>query len=147
MNKIVAFACASGIGWVSIGALIGTTQNFDYANASEERQQKHLDKIAKGFETGFNLTSRGKAEIEHLRADARLDMIAVTVRYKDAKIERASAFYLEKFTAVTARNSCDLANKLRLLSTDATMRIRMKRPSGAPFGVIDLNERACARFG
>lgn len=148
MNKAAPAIIAPIIGGLMFAAM-GTTQGvlFDYRAAPEERQQKYLDGIAKGFEKGFNATAGGAAIIERIGADAQSDMISVEVRFTKTEVENATADQIEDFRQFTYQQDCSYFADNALFEKGITLKMRMKRPSGAVLTNFTVTEDGCRPFG
>lgn len=147
MNKAAPAIIAPIIGGLMFAAM-GTTQGigFDYKSASEERQQKYLDGIASGFERGFNATAGGAAIIERIDASADRDTISVEVRFTKKEVEKATADQIEDFRQFTYNRNCGYFAENALFEKGITLKMRMKRPSGAVLTNFTVNEDSCELY-
>ena len=145
MNKAAPAIIGPIIGGLMIAAM-GTTQGvgFDYKSAPEERQQKFLDGVAKGFETRFGATAGRNAVIERISASARWDAISVEVRLTKESAETATADQIENFRAFLYKQNCGYFAEKSLFEQDISLKMRVKRPSGAALTAFTVNEENCA---
>lgn len=150
--SIAAAILASILSAAALAALksgdlnLGFNFNFDYANASEERQQKFLDGVAKGFQSGFRRSAKGLAEIERIKADAVYDTISVDIRFRDKNTERANGYQVEAFRKSVFTENCALFDSKKLLDAGVKMKIRMKRPSGGVLTNLAFDSAACKPY-
>ena len=147
MNKAAPAIIAPIIGGLMFAAM-GTTQGvgFNYETASEERQQKYLDGVAKGFEKGFSATVGRAAVIERISANAEWDTISVDVRFTKKDVEKATADQIEDFRKFIYRRNCSYFAERALFNQGITLKMRMKRPSGAVLTNFTVNEEGCAPY-
>lgn len=145
MNKLANTAVAV-LSLTALAACGGPSASFDYQTASEERQQKYLDGIANGFKTGFRFTAGNRAELSRLEADASIDMVSITIQYKDDRMEKASGEQIGQMKQLLLKYSCKNAQKSKMLEQGVTMRIRMKRPSGSQMTGFDIDEEGCQGY-
>jgi len=147
MNKAAPAIIAPIIGGLMFAAM-GATQGvgFDYKSAPEERQQKYLEGIAKGFEKGFNATAGGAAVIERISANADHDMISVEVRFTKKEVEKATADQIEDFRQFTYKRNCGYFADNALFDKGVTLKMRMKRPSGGVLTNFTINEEGCEPY-
>lgn len=149
-GAIAAAILASVLSAAAMAALksgnIGFNFNFDYANASEERQQKFLDSVVKGFEAGFERSAKGAAEIEWIKADAAYDTLSVDLRFRLKDVERANGYQVEAFRKEMLTENCKLLDSKELLDAGVKMKLRMKRPSGGVLTNMTFDSAACAPY-
>jgi hypothetical protein len=147
MSKpVIVFCAAAGLLTVVAVAALGPALNFDYADASEERQQKFLDGVAKGFEAGFKRSARGSAEIERIKSDAVYDTISVDIRFKDPNAEHANGYQVEAFRKSVYTENCRLFASRKLLEAGVKMKLRIKRPSGGILTNLAFDSAACKPY-
>lgn len=132
--------------FASLGAITSSGGKFDYATADEERQQKHLESIAKGFRAGFKLTAGNNAEISNTFVDSSLDMISFTIQLKNSNINNVPHDYIEKQRLLMQKKSCKQAHRQKLLDNGITMRMRFYRPGGGKLMTVEVNEESCAEY-
>lgn len=147
VNRAAAFIIAPLVGILMVAAT-ATTQGvgFDYAAASESRQQKYLDGVVKGFGRGFAATAGGAAFIERISADAGRDLISVDVRFRKKEVEHATADQIEDFRAYIYKGNCGYLAENAFLEQGVTLKMRIKRPSGAILTSFAVNKEACAPY-
>ena len=147
MNKAAPAVIAPIVGALMFAAM-GTTEDarFDYAAASEIRQQKYLDRIAKGFERGFTSTAGGGAVIERIGASAEWDAISVDVRLTKKEVETATADQIEDFRSFAYKRNCAYFPEKALFDQGVTLKMRIKRPSGAALTTFTVNGDGCEPY-
>lgn len=147
MNRAAPFIIAPLIGLLMLAATAMTQDvGFDYATASERRQQKYLDGVVKGFERGFIATAGGAAFIERIGADAGRDMISVDVRFRKKEVETATADQIGDFRAYIYKENCRYFAENAFLEQGVTLKMRIRRPSGAILTSFAVNAEACAPY-
>lgn len=147
MNKAAPAIIAPIIGGLMFAAM-GTTQGvgFDYKSAPEERQQKYLENVVKGFERGFEATAGDIAVIERISANAQWDSISVDVRFTQKTVESATADQIENFRNFNYKQTCGYFAEKSLFDQGVTLKMRVKRPSGAALTNFTVNEESCAPY-
>lgn len=148
MGKAFIIAAAVVMGFIALATVgsISGGAGFDYATADYERKQKFLDGIADGFTTGFKLTAGKRAEVTQVFADASLDLVSVSVQYKDPEVENVSSNMVEKQRQFILKKTCRLAERQKLLENGITFRMRMYKPSGTQMGTIQVDNDACQPY-
>jgi hypothetical protein len=146
VNRAAPFIIAPLIG-VLMFAAMATTQGvrFDYRAAPESRQHKYPDGAVTGFERGFAAPAGGAAFIERIGADAGRDMILVDVRFRKKEVETATADQIEDFRAYIYKENCRYLAENAFLEQGVTLKMRIRRPSGAILTSFSVNEEACVR--
>jgi hypothetical protein len=147
MSKIgpVIVASISGVIGFAAMATLGPSR-FDYADAPEERQQKTLDNIAKGFEGGFNATSGGHAVIKRISANAQTDTISVDIQFKKQEVKYAGASAINEFRDFVYKHNCSFLNRKSVLQEGVTLKIRMTKPSGSALTNFTISEANCQPY-
>lgn len=145
MNKAAPAIIAPIVGALIIAAM-GTTRSFDYAAASEDLQQRYLVKIARGFERNFSAAVGDNAIVERISADARRDAISVEARFAKTEIETATADQVEDFRSFAHRRSCAWFAERALFDQGVTLKMRIKRPSGAVLTAFTVDREGCEPY-
>lgn len=143
MSKAAPAVIAPIVGALMFAAM-GTTEDasFDYAAASEIRQQKYLERIAGDFEQGF-AAAAGGAVIERISASAEWDAISVDVRLTKMEVETATAEQIENFRDFAYKRNCAYFAEKALFDQGVTLKMRIKRPSGAALTTFAVNGESC----
>ncbi len=147
MNKAAPAIIAPIVGGLMFAAM-GTTQDarFDYKAASQERQQKYLEGVVKGFEKSFSATAGGAAIIERASANAQWDTISIDVRFTKKEVETATAEQIEDFRRFIYQQNCSYFAEKSLFDQGVTLRMRMKRPSGAVLTNFTVSDEGCEPY-
>lgn len=145
MNKAAPAIIAPIVGALIIAAM-GTTRSFDYAAASEDRQRKYLEKIARSFERNFSAAVGDNAIVERISADAHRDAISVEARFAKKEIETATAGQVEDFRSFAYGRSCAWFAERALLDQGVTLKMRIKRPSGAALTAFTVDRESCEPY-
>ena len=139
--------CIAGIvGFASMASIGSVESTTDYGALSIEEKQKRFEKIARGFEAGFKLTSGSRAEIMQKYVDAETDLISFSVQLLDPKINDVPYEYVEKQRLTVLEKVCKLTNKRKLLETDFTMRVRFFKPGGGKLMTVQVDAENCASY-
>ncbi len=149
MGKVIGAIVAGVVSFIvmfNVASVSSGGGKFDYATATEERQQKYLEGVANGFSAGFKLTAGKRAELSRVEADASIDMISITIQYKDEKIENVTGQQIGQLKKMMQKTACKMADKKKMLESGVTMRMRLKRPSGSQMTGFDINAADCAPF-
>lgn len=147
MNKAAPLIIAPIVGGVILLSMAALTRaEFDYATATEERQQKYLDNIARGFSAGFNATSGGSATIKRISANASADVISVDIQFTKKEVETATASAVENFRQFVYKNECAWLEKNDVLEKGVSIKIRMTKPSGSVLTNFNINDEACSAY-
>ena len=145
MNKAAPLIIAPIVGGVILLSMAALTRaEFDYASATEERQQKYLDNIAKGFAAGFNATSGGAATIKRISANASADAISVDIQFTKKEVEYATARAVDDFRQFVYKHECAWLEQNAVLEKGVAVKIRMTKPSGSILTNFNINEDTCA---
>ena len=151
MGKTVTIAIAAFIGIVmmasvaSVGGSNGSGK-FDYLTADEERQQKYLENVARGFRGGFTIGAGNSAEITQTFTDASIDMISFSILLKGERINDTPFDHIEKQRLLMLKKTCQQAANKKLLEYGITMRMRFFRPGGDKLMAIQVDEGSCAKY-
>lgn len=143
MTKILLLGSAAGLILTACGA---PTRNFDYQSATEESQQKFLEGVANGFKTGFRITSGNRAELTRVDADASIDMVSITIQYKEDVAEKATGQQIGMMKNQMLSFGCKHAKKNDMLDKGVTIRFRLKRPSGSQMSGFDVDTEGCQAY-
>jgi len=147
MGKFIAIVAAFISFLVFAGiASVNTGANFDYANAEAEQRQRFLDGIADGFKTGFKLTAGKSAEVTQVFADESVDLVSISIQYRDERINDVPVDFIEKQRLLMTKKGCQLAQKQKILDMGVTMRVRFYKPSGLQMGTVQVDEDACDQY-
>lgn len=146
MNKAAPAVIAPIVGALMFAAM-GTTEDarFDYAAASEVRQQKYLERIVGDFERGFAATAGGVV-IERISASAEWDAISVDVRLTKKEVETATAEQIEDFRDFAYERNCAYFAEKAVFDQGVTLKMRIKRPSGAALTTFTVNGESCEPY-
>lgn len=140
---LVATACGA-IGFAATAVLAPTS--FNYADASEERQQQLLDGIAKGFESGFKATAGDNAVIKRITASAATDVISVDVQFTKKEVENAPPKAIEAFRDQVYTQQCRYLDHKQILDSGVSLKMRTMRPSGSTLTTFNISKAGCAPF-
>jgi hypothetical protein len=129
------------IALIAAGAIAAcSAATADYQSMSPEKQQAHLDSVAKGIKAGFPATAGGVAQITYLTADADADIIALDMKITDSRAENASYAQAEKMKQTMQEQSCVNSAVRDLFKIGVTLKLRILRPSGANLATVSLSE-------
>lgn len=146
MNRLVigaaAIACLSAT--AGVAALAPT--HFDYASASEESQQRFLERFGWGFRKIIGDGAGETAEVERVDADARWNSVDVDIRFTEPQVETFSSSEVEAVAQAIYVEYCKTDDEKRLLEQGVRMNLRMKRPSGGALSNVVLDDETCATF-
>ena len=129
----------------NVGSVSGGGK-FDYATADEERKQKYLENVARGFRGGFKLGAGDSAEITQTFTDASIDMISFSIQLKDERINDVPYDYIEEQRLLMLKKTCQQAANKKLIEKGITMRMRFFKPGGAKLMAIQVDGAACAKY-
>ena len=148
MAKATPFIIAPIIGgMVFAGAATLTSGgSLDYSSSTEERQQKYLEDIARGFEAGFKATAGRNAEIKRISANPDADAISVDIQFLRKDVERATPKAIESFRKEIYTKQCGFLAKRGVLEQGISIRMRMTKPSGAPLTNFNVSASTCERY-
>jgi len=147
MAKVIPIIVASFSAFFGFAAMavLGPSR-FDYADATEERQQRTLDNIAKGFESGFDATSGGQAVIKRIRTNAETDTISIDIQFTKKEVEYAGTAAITEFREFVYKHNCGFLSRKSVLQEGVTLNIRMTRPSGAALTNFSISESNCKPY-
>ncbi|WP_375201525.1 hypothetical protein [Hyphococcus sp.] len=137
----------------AIGGFVATAavnpfkgEPFDYATASIEDKQKYLERKAKNFSRGFNLTKGGSSDISDTYVDAERDLVSISVQMKGANNGYIPTSELEKARNLILKTACTLTERDLLTETNFKMRIRFFKPGGASLMTVEADGDSCGPY-
>lgn len=148
MGKVVG-AILAGIALLIFFASIATVNgdaNLNYASMDEAQQQEYLDKIVKGFAFAKWLNIGGPLKLSQTFADASLDVVSISYKITDPRIERVNASQIQKVRLQLTKSVCTLRPMQMVIEQGVTLRIRVVRPSGAPIMTAQLDKGSCRKY-
>ncbi len=146
MERIVIAACAATGSVIALATVGPNRAPFDYATASIEEKQKYLERKAKNFSRGYNLTKGGSSDISDTYVDAERDLVSITVQMKGANNGYIPASELEKARSLILKTACSLTERDMLTETNFKMRIRFFKPGGASLMTVEADGETCAPY-
>lgn len=145
--KVIVGAVAASAGFLTVAVVSPFKgEPFDYATASIEDKQKYLERKAKNFSRGFNLTKGGSSDISDTYVDAERDLVSISVQMKGASNGYIPANELEKARNLILKTACTLTERDLLTETNFKMRIRFFKPGGSSLMTVEADGDSCGPY-
>jgi hypothetical protein len=138
---------AAAIALLGVGALqMSAGAPFDYAAASEQRQQVILDEMAAALQYGLVRATGGAVSVRVAAGDAANDSVSVFGRYLDTRFEQATAEQVAIVSEALFRNNCNQHGTRQVIDDGVAIRFAIAKPSGAQLIDIQFDAQSCAPF-
>lgn len=144
--KIAVVILAGIAGFALVAILKPFGDSFDYNTATLEQKQSFLERKAKNFTRGFNLTSVGASEISDTYADAEFDLVSISVKLTEIRAHQIPHSEVEKARKILMRSACRLSERKLLEETPFNMRVRFFGMGGSPVLTANINGETCTPY-
>ncbi len=147
MKTLMYAGAAAAIAFLGLGALqMSAGAPFDYAGASEKRQQTILDEMAAALQYGLVRATGGAISVRNASGDASRDTVSLFGQYLDRRYESATEEQVEVVREGLFSNICNQQGTRRAIDDGVAIRFAIARPSGAPLLDIQFDLDSCAPF-
>lgn len=147
MKALVIGGAAAALAMLAVGALnLSAGADFDYAAATEEKQQAILDDMASGLEYGLVRATGGALAVRSVVADAASDRLLLSGQFVELRYEGATE---QQVAAVSKRlytDNCNQFTTRKVVEGGVSVRFSIARPSGAALLDVEFNRETCAPF-
>ncbi len=141
---ILSGVLASALAAAAVGALKTQPWNaFDYAGATEEKQQAYLEKLAGRIEKGLVKGAKGGAKVTKLKADAARNEIRADIQFTDPRADHATQGDFAPMTAMVQADFCREATTRNLVSEGVAIKITFVRPTRGPVTSLTFDRSRC----